>query len=94
MSSLLIRHMVANYDAWKLAFDAESETYRANGSLGSRVFRSESDSNEVWLLMTWDNLDRARLYTRSDDMLDLMTRAGVTDCPDYWYLEEPDSPDV
>lgn len=94
MRSLLIRHKVADYDTWKLAFDDESETYCANGSLGSRVFRSDSDPSEIWLLMAWDNLDRARLYTQSDDLLDLMKRAGVTDRPDYWYLEEPDSPEV
>jgi heme-degrading monooxygenase HmoA len=85
---------VADYDAWKRVFDGESAIYRANGSSGSRVFRSKSDPSEIWLLMVWDDLDRARLYTRSDDLLDLMERAGVIDRPDYWYLEEPDSPEV
>lgn len=92
MRSLLIRHKVADYDTWKRVFDDDSEMYRANGSESARVFRSDSDPCEIWLLMAWDDLARARLFTRSDDLLDLMERAGVTDRPDYWYLEEPDSP--
>ena len=94
MRSLLIRHTVADYDAWRRAFDADAGTRRANGSGGARVFRSDADPDEVWVLLEWDDLQRARLFVRSDDLMDLMERAGVTDRPDCWYLEEPDSPEV
>jgi hypothetical protein len=89
--ALLIRHRVADYDTWKRVFDGDADTCRAHGSGMARVFRSDSDPDEVWLLMEWDDLARARLFTRSDDLLDLIERAGVTDRPDYWYLEETDS---
>jgi hypothetical protein len=91
MRSLLMRHRVADYDAWRRVFEADADTLRANGSGQARIFRSDADPGEVWLLMEWDDLARARLFTRSDDLLDLMERAGVTDRPDYWYLEEPES---
>ena len=89
MRTLLVRHRVSDYDAWKRVFDADAETRRANGSGATRVFRSDSDPGEIWLLLEWDDLARARLFTRSDDVLDFMDRAGVIDRPDYWYLEEP-----
>lgn len=91
MRTLLIRHKVSDYDAWRRIFDGDAETRRANGSGEARVFRSDADPGEIWLLVEWDDLARARLFTRSDDLLDLMERAGVTDRPDYWYLEDPDS---
>jgi heme-degrading monooxygenase HmoA len=90
--ALLIRHRVSDYDAWKRAFDSDADIRRANGAKGARVLRSDSDHGEVWLLVEWDDLARARLFTRSDESLDFLERAGVTDRPDYWYLEEVERP--
>ena len=44
--------------------------------------------NEVLLLLEWDDLERARLFADSDDLREAMTRAGVTDRPDIWFLED------
>jgi hypothetical protein len=92
MQSLLIRHTVDDYDRWKQAFDEDAELRLAHGARSTRVFRNDSERNEVWLLLEWDSLARARLFTRSEDLADFMNRAGIAGQPDYWYLEEPDSP--
>jgi heme-degrading monooxygenase HmoA len=90
MPSLLIRHHVADYAAWKAVFDEHELTRRANGSQGGRLFRDASDENEVLLLLEWDDLDRARLFADSDDLREAMARAGVTDRPDIWFLADGD----
>ena len=90
MPSLLIRHHVANFAAWKAAFDEHGTTRRAHGSRGGSLFRSAIDPNEVLLLLEWDDLERARLFADSDDLREAMTRAGVTDRPDIWFLEDVD----
>ncbi len=86
MPSLLIRHKVKAYDAWKVAFDEHAPTRRANGSRGGRIFRGAGDPPEVLILLKWDDLDRARLFADSDDLREAMERAGVTDLPDVWVL--------
>jgi hypothetical protein len=86
MPSLLIRHHVADYAAWKVVFDEQELTRRANGSRGGRLFHNSSDPNEVLLLLEWDDLDRARLFADSDDLREAMARSGVTDQPDIWFL--------
>ena len=86
MPSLLIRHHVADYAAWKAVFDEQELTRRANGSQGGRLFRDAADPNEVLLLLEWDDLERARLFADSDDLREAMARAGVTDQPDLWFL--------
>jgi heme-degrading monooxygenase HmoA len=86
MPCLLIRHHVADYDTWKAVFDEHELTRRANGSQGGRLFHSSSDPNEVLLLLEWDDLERARLFADSDDLREAMTRSGVTDQPDIWFL--------
>ena len=92
MPALLIRLKVTDYDTWRRVFDEDAGTRRANGERGGHVFRSTDDPAELWLLLEWDDLRRARLFARSDELLDELELAGVADRPDYWYLEETDRP--
>ena len=93
MPSLLIRHHVADYLAWKAVFDEHEPARRANGSQGGWLFRS-TESGEVLVLLEWDDLERARLFADSDDLREAMARAGVTDRPDIWFLEDVERPTV
>ena len=86
--ALLIRHKVTNFDDWRQVFSDETATRRANGARGGRIFRNHADPDETWVLLEWDDLERAHLYVRSDDLIEALVRAGVADHPDYWYLEE------
>jgi heme-degrading monooxygenase HmoA len=88
MPCLLIRHKVRDYGTWESVFEEHESTRRANGSQGGRLFRSVIDPNEILLLLEWDDLERARLFADSDDLREAMTRAGVTDRPDIWFLED------
>ena len=31
---------------------------------------------------------RARLFAKSDDLIDALLRAGVIDLPDYWFFDD------
>ncbi|MCD6033553.1 MAG: hypothetical protein K0S78_5739 [Thermomicrobiales bacterium] len=93
MPCLLIRHTVQDYSDWKAVFDEQEDLRRANGSQGGRLFRS-TESGEVLVLLEWDDLERARLFADSDDLREAMTRAGVTDRPDIWFLEDVERPTV
>lgn len=88
MPALLIRHRVASYPAWKAAFDEHESTRRANGSRERRLFQDATDPHQLFLLLEWDDLERARLFIDSDDFRVAMARAGVTDEPDIWLLED------
>lgn len=87
MPDVLIRHKVADYTTWKPLFDEHSDTRRANGCQGGRLFRNAADPHEVLILLAWDDLDRARLFAMSDDLHEQMRRGGVVDQPDVWFLE-------
>ena len=93
MPCLLIRHTVEDYSTWKAVFDEQADVRRANGSQGGRLFRS-TESGEVLVLLEWDDLERARLFIDADDLQEAMMRAGVTDRPDIWFLEEVECPTV
>jgi hypothetical protein len=90
MPVLLIRHRVADYETWERLFIEHDSTRRAYGCQGGRLFRSSVDPNETLTLLEWDDLGRARLFAQSDDLLDVIRRAGVADKPDLWLLNESD----
>jgi hypothetical protein len=88
--ALLIRHRVRDIETWQQVFAEEAATRRANGSRCERQFCSATDASEVWLLLEWDDLFRARLFVQSDELRAALVRAEVLDPPDYWYLEDAD----
>lgn len=87
MPLLLIRLRVHDTDRWERVFIEEAPTRQANGARRELQFRSATDANEVWLLIEWDDLFRAELFVKSDDLRAALIRADVADRPDYWYLE-------
>ena len=88
MPALLIRHRVADYSAWSRVFDEQAYARTANGCQRAQIFCNTSDPHEMVIILTWDTLVRARLYTQSDDWLDSLTRGGVTTRPDLCFLDE------
>jgi hypothetical protein len=92
MPYLLIRHRVRDVARWQAVFAEYRITRQANGSRGGQVFCSDVDPNEIVVLLEWDDLDRARFFADSDDLLEAMDRAGVEDQPDIWFLEDVDCP--
>lgn len=88
MPALLIRHRVSDVLAWKRVFDDQAHARTANGCQGVQIFRNAADSHEPVILLTWDTLVRARLYTQSDDWLESLPRGGVIGHPDLCFLDD------
>ena len=88
MPYLLVRQKVTDYEQWKSAFDAHSVTRQANGSRGGLLFRNAADPNELVILLEWDVLERARRFAQSEEMREVILRAGVVDHPDISFLKD------
>lgn len=46
------------------------------------------DPNEPGILMEWDDLEKARQFTQSEDLCGVMQRAGVVDHSDIYFLKD------
>ncbi|MBF8267788.1 MAG: hypothetical protein HW388_1296 [Dehalococcoidia bacterium] len=88
MAHVLVRHKVESYAKWRAVFDKQVATRAANGAIGARVFRSGDDPWEVFVLLEWDELEKARKFTKSDELRQAMEQAGVTGQPDVHFLHE------
>jgi len=60
MTYVLIKIRVDDFDKWKTILDGHKSVRASMGSPVSRVFRNPDDSNDVTILMEWDNLDNAQ----------------------------------
>ncbi len=88
MPYLLVRHKVTDYEKWKSAFDAHCVTRQANGSRGGQLFRDYSDPTELVVLLEWDVLKKARQYVQSEELREVMQRAGVIGHPTIYFLKD------
>ncbi len=94
MPYTLVRHKVRDYAKWKPVFDEHGSARRAKGSKGGLVFQNAKDPNEVLVLLEWDDLNKVREFVESKELRQAMERAGVSDKPDIFILNEVDKPEV
>jgi hypothetical protein len=88
MPYLLVRHKVTDYEKWKSVFDAYSVTRQANGSRGGQLFCNATDPDELVVLLEWHDLEKARQFAQSEDLREVMQRAGVVDRPTIYFLKD------
>ena len=89
MATMIVRHRVANFEAWKKVFDAMTETRVKDFNwIGSDVLRDDSDPNLVTIVNHVKDIASAKRYGGSQALKDGMARAGVISTPDVTFLNE------
>jgi len=91
---MLVRHRVKEYATWKRAFDNDAEARKAAGCLGGQLFRNHDDPEDVMVLLAWDSADKARSFSRSTPVRDVMDAAGVIGVPSIVFLGDTERVEV
>jgi len=84
---MLIRSKVADFGKWKPAYDAHLPARQRAGLKEEHFFRNADDPNEVLLLFSVEDVDKAKAFSASDDLRQAMEKAGVSDKPDVYFLK-------
>ena len=87
MVHVLIRHKVADFAKWKPIYDAHSSARQNAGLREEYLLRNVDDPNEVILLFSAEDLEKAKTFAASDDLRQAMQKAGVSDKPDVYFLK-------
>jgi len=87
--SVVINHLVANFDVWKLNFDEHELARTRAGILGHHLNREMDNPKHVTALFTCEDRTRVEEFFRSDDLVDYMKRAGVVGRPTATWIETP-----
>lgn len=88
MTYMLVKHKVKDFAKWKPEFDQNSSMRKKNGCRGGQLFHESKDANSVIVLLEWDNIDIARRFSESDDLKQVMEKAGVIGRPEIFFLDK------
>ena len=87
MTTLFVRHKVADYANWKRAYDAFDATRKEFGVTGDSVYRDADDSRTVIVTHTFKDTSAAKAFVSSEDLKSTMEQAGVAERPEMWFGE-------
>jgi hypothetical protein len=83
-ATLLVRHTVESYDAWKPVFDGHEVNRRLHGASGHRVLHED---NRVTLLIDFPDRASAESFASDPTLPEVMSKAGVVGAPEMAFLE-------
>ena len=86
MIHVLVRHKVSDFANWKPVYVAHLSARQKAGLKEEHLFRNADDRNEVLLLFSAEDIDKAKAFTASDDLRQAMEKSGVSDKPDVYFL--------
>jgi hypothetical protein len=88
MVRLFARMNVADFEAWRKAYDEFYGERGALGVVGAAAFQLVDDPNDVTLWHDFETAELARAFASSDALRDVMQRAGVQGEPQIWFVTE------
>jgi hypothetical protein len=88
MSTVFVRHDVADFDSWKPGFDEHGAVRSQYGLSDAGLYRDAENANSVTIVLTTDDVGRAREFLDSDDLRETMSKLGVVSQPDVWITNE------
>jgi len=86
-ASVLISHGVADYDAWKVAFDEHVQARRDASCLGHYLKRGVDDTDMVYVYCLATDSDKLREFFDRADLAEAMKRAGVEGAPEIRLMK-------
>ncbi|MFN0025817.1 MAG: cyclase [Acidimicrobiales bacterium] len=90
MTIAMIRHTVANFDAWKSGYDAHEPARRAAGCTSASVSRAAATegATEVFVQLDFPDAAAAQGFLNNPALAEAMQAAGVIGIPDI-HIAEP-----
>ncbi len=85
--NVLIKHEVADWDAWKQAYDEHAEARDAAGLTSRGIARDADNPNVVYINFAVSDLEAARAFVASEDLRSTMEAAGVVGQPEIYFTE-------
>ncbi len=87
MVTLVVHHIVRDYDAWKEVFDEHERVRRGHGETEHRVYRDIHNPNRVVVHNDFPSEEAARSFMEDPSLQEAMARAGVEGEPGISFME-------
>lgn len=80
-ATLIVRHRVADYAAWREVYDEVEPLRQGHGCTGHEVMTDPRNKDDLFVLHRFPTLEQAQAFVGSGELRDAMGRAGVTGEP-------------
>ena len=88
----LVRHRVADFDAWKKVYDGFAPIQAEHGVQSHQVLRSIESPDDVIVTHTFESPETARAFFAMPELKETMRKAGVdADAVEISYYDEVES---
>jgi len=77
MATSFVLHRVADYDAWRRAYDGVADLQREGGVTDEAVYRAAEDPSNVLVMHRFGSAEQARAFFQNPDLRAAMAEAGV-----------------
>jgi hypothetical protein len=88
MPYLLIRETVRNHEAFHAVLDYDARRRQRLGCKGVRLMRNRAVPDDMFLLMEWEDAERALKYTAAYETQDARAWGGVVGEVKSFLLDE------
>jgi hypothetical protein len=88
MTRLFVRHNVADYRAWRKAYDDFDAERSKLGVTAHAVFQSIDDPNDLTVWHDFSTSQSAKSFASSARLKEVMGNAGVKGVPQIWFVSE------
>jgi heme-degrading monooxygenase HmoA len=83
MAKVMATFTVLDLDNWKIVYDAAANVRRAAGWQSTQIYPNEQNPNELVLVHEWDSEENFKAFSNSPQLMELQTRAGVSNINGY-----------
>jgi hypothetical protein len=86
-NAIVIRHTVADYNKWRPFFDADSLSRKTAGMHLIGIARGIEAQNDVELPFMIDDVQKAKAFSSSPKLKEVMQKAGVNSAPNIKFIK-------
>jgi hypothetical protein len=80
-ATLVVRHQVNDYAAWRAVYDELEPVCVEYGCTGQRVLRLPDNANDVLVTHDFPTVEKAGTFAHSQELRAALERAGVAGAP-------------
>jgi hypothetical protein len=87
-ATLLVRHQVEDYAAWRSVYDSLDGLRKEHGCTGDEVMVDPADKQDVFIIHRFPTLKQAQSFAGSNELREGMSQAGVKSAPRIEFAAE------
>jgi hypothetical protein len=85
MTTLFVRHQVADYSQWRKVYDGFGPTQKTLGVQDQAVYQAIDNPNDITVRHEFASLEAAQAFGASPELGAAMHDAGVQGAPTVWF---------